>query len=186
MIVIGRNAQPVDILKAKGKKHLTKAEIETREEAEIKLGDKELLCPGYVKNDVAAFSKWREIKHIYKDVDFVSSGDVGLLGRYCMTFSEYLKLLERMKRISNIHNNSDDLEDYVNDSEEFDYRVKKQLMDIISTDGILRIETAINKKQDLLLKMEDRLFLNPLSKVKNVPKEKKPEPKDPNAAMFGD
>ena len=124
MIVIGRNAQPIDLLKAKGKKHLTKAEIETRKESEIKTGSKELLCPAYVKNDVVAFSKWREIKHIYKDVDFVSSGDTGLLGRYCMTFSEYLKLLERMKRISGIHNGSDDVEDYINDSEEFDFRIR--------------------------------------------------------------
>ena len=185
MIVIGRNAQPIDLLKAKGKKHLTKAEIETRKESEIKLGSKELLCPAYVKNDAVAFSKWREIKHIYKDVDFVSSGDTGLLGRYCMTFSEYLKLLERMKRISGIHNDSDDIEDYINDSEEFDFRIKKQLLDMISTDGILRLESAINKKQDLLIKMEDRLFLNPLAKVKNVPKEKKQE-EDTNKGMFGD
>ena len=32
---MGRNAQPVDLLVAKGKKHLTKAEIESRKENEI-------------------------------------------------------------------------------------------------------------------------------------------------------
>lgn len=183
----GRNAKPIQLhLQNGNKRHLTKAEIEQRKNSEIKTGSKELLCPAYVKIDIAAFSKWREIKHIYKDVDFVSSGDVGLLGRYCMTFSEYLKLLERMKRIGGIHNSSDNIEDYINDSEEFDFRIKKQLLDIVSTDGILKLETAINKKQDLLLKMEDRLFLNPLAKIKNVPKEKKQETEDPNAEMFGD
>jgi phage terminase small subunit len=174
----GRRGQPIDILVAKGKKHLTIEEKKRRKEFEIKLGDKELLCPAYVKNDVTAFSKWREIKHIYKDVDFVSSGDTGLLGRYCMTFSEYFKLLDRMKRIKNISDNSDDLENYIDDSDEFDHKIKRQLMDMISTDGILRLEMAINKKQDLLLKMEDRMFLNPLAKVRNVPK-KEPEKVDP-------
>ena len=181
---MGRNAQPIELIKANGKSHhITKAEIERRKEAEIKLGGKELLCPGYVKNDVAAFSKWREIKHIYKDVDFVSSGDTGLLGRYCMTFSEYLKLLEKMKEMSNIYN--DDVEDYLDNSEEFDYKVKKQIMNMITTDGILRIETAINKKMDMLIKMEDRLFLNPLSKVKNVPKQEPIKPHNLLESEYG-
>ena len=47
---MGRNAQPVDLLVAKGKKHLTKAEIESRKENEIKLGNKKLICPGFIKS----------------------------------------------------------------------------------------------------------------------------------------
>jgi hypothetical protein len=34
----------------------------------------------------------------------------------------------------------------------------------------LGLETDINKKLDALTKMEDRLFLNPLAKIRNVPK----------------
>jgi phage terminase small subunit len=174
----GRRGQPIDILVAKGKKHLAKNEIKHRKEHEIKLGSKELLCPAYVKNDVAAFSKWREIKHLYSNVDFISSSDTGMIARYCVTYSEYLNLRERMKRINNIHDDGDNLENYIEDSDEFDNRIKKQLMDMISTDAILRLETAINKKQDLLVKMEDRMFLNPLARVRNVPK-KEPEKVDP-------
>lgn len=48
---------------------------------------------------------------------------------------------------------------------------------IISTDGLLTVETAINKKMDMLIKMEDRLFLNPLAKIKNIPKQPEEEPK---------
>ena len=186
MAVIGRNAQPIDLLKAKGKKHLTKEEINTRKESEIKLGSKELLCPAYVKNDAVAFSKWREIKHIYKDVDFVSSGDVSLLGRYCKTTSEYQVLLKTYQRVSEIHYDCVELDEaldgtYEEDDKEkvlFSYKVKKQIRDLFSIGAILTIESAINKKQDLLIKMEDRLFLNPLAKVKNIAKkeEKKADP----------
>jgi phage terminase small subunit len=174
----GRRGQPIDILVAKGKKHLTNEEKKRRKEGEIKIGKNKFICPEFVLKDPQALEKWVEIMKLYKDVDFVSSGDTGHLGRYCKTFSEYLKLLDRMNKIRDISEDSDELENYIGDSDEFDYKIKKQLLDIISTDGVLRIETAINKKQDLLIKMEDRMFLNPLAKVRNVPK-KEPEKVDP-------
>lgn len=172
---MGRNAKPINLLVAQGKKHLTKAEIDKRKDNEIKLGNHKLICPNYIKNNVNAYKKWKQIIKIYKEVDFVSSGDAGLLARYCMTHSEYLDLLERKKRINAISEDGDDTEEYIQNAEEFNNKIKKQLTDMISTDAILRLEAAVNKKMDMLIKMEDRLFLNPLSKVKNVPKQ---EPKE--------
>lgn len=186
---MGRNGQPIDILVAVGKKHLTKKEMQNRKDAEIKMGDSRLKCPDYVKADPVALKRWRELTREYRvavagGVDLVKSSDAGILARYCKTFSEYTKLLVRMERISDIHGDSDDLEEYINDSEEFDYRVKKQLMDMVSTDGLLRLETAINKKQDLLIKLEDRLFLNPLAKVKNIPQKAKEKKEVSKFAKF--
>lgn len=168
----GRNAQPIDLLQAKGKKHLTKKEIEARKKSEIKLGSKELRCPAYVKGDTTAFSKWREIKHIYKDVDFVSSGDTGLLARYCMTHSEYIKLIEMRRHVDAAVINWDEHEKF------FPLDFRDGINRILKIDPTLQLDTAINKKMDMLIKMEDRLFLNPLAKVKNVPKkeEKKEDP----------
>ena len=51
----------------------------------------------------------------------------------------------------------------------------KKIDYLLSSDGLLTLESAINKKMDMLIKMEDRLFLNPLAKVKNVPKQVKVE-----------
>lgn len=170
---MGRNAKPIELLMANGKKHLTKAEIEQRKENEIKLGDRKLICPSYIKNDANAYKKWKEIIKIYKEIDFVSSGDVGVLARYCMTHSEYLELLERRNRIDKLTEDSEDIEEYINDNEEFSYRIRKKLLDMVSTNAVLSLDTAINKKMDMLIKMEDRLFLNPLAKVKNVPKQTK-------------
>lgn len=175
----GRNAQPIDILQATGKKHLTKAEIELRKNSEIKFGGQQLTCPAYVKANKEAYKKWQEAIALYAGFDFVSSGDAGLLGRYCMTFSEYLDLIARRGRIDAISRDCDDVMDYVADSEEFDFRLKKKLLDMVSTSAVLNLDTAINKKMDMLIKMEDRLFLNPLAKLKNVakPEEKEPESK---------
>lgn len=186
---MGRNGQPIDIVQANGRKHLTKAEIEERKSNEIKLGESKLICPDYVKSDMEAYKKWKEITKIYKDIDFVSSGDVGLLGRYCKTHSEYKELLKAYQRVSEIHYDCQELDEaidgtYVEDEKEkalYSAKVKKQLRDLFSIGAILSIETAINKKMDMLIKMEDRLFLNPLSKVKNIPKDTKDSDKQPDS-----
>lgn len=178
---MGRNAQPIDLLVANGKKHLTKAEIEKRKQSEIKIGNNKLTCPNFVKNDVIAYKKWKEIIKIYKDIDFVSSGDVGFLARYCMTFSEYENLIKIRKNVNVLDFNAEDEEETYKALEEApEYRVKyilKKIEYLLSSDGLLTLEAAINKKMDMLIKMEDRLFLNPLAKVKNVPKQPKQEDK---------
>ena len=181
----GRNAQPISILKASGRKHLTKAEINHREKSEIRFGETRLKCPQFIKDDIAAFAKWKEITKLYKDIDFVSSGDIGLLARYCMTFSEYQKLLEHRKRIDSLDGlNIDELDTLEQHAGEDVARdLFNKINYILSVDGVLKIDTAINKKMDMLIKMEDRLFLNPLAKIKNVPKKPK-ERTDPNADLF--
>lgn len=166
---MGRNAQPIDILTAKGSKHLTKVEISQRKQSEIKLGDNKLKCPDFIKNDVAAFTKWKEITKIYKDVDFVSTGDTGLLGRYCMTFSEYYKLLDQKKRIERFEI------DYEGLLKHFEPEMLEGLDTFFRFGPVMQLDSAINKKGDMLIKMEDRLFLNPLAKVKNIPKKEEPK-----------
>ena len=54
---------------------------------------------------------------------------------------------------------------------------------ILSVAGLLALDKAINAKMDALVKMEDRLFLNPVAKIKNVPKT--PEKKLDAAAERG-
>lgn len=190
----GRHAKPIELLVVEGKKHLTKAEIESRQKSEIRFGDHKLKCPEFVRGDLNAYKKWKEVTNLYKDVDFVSSGDTGLLARYCKSFSEYQDLLQSYQRIKEIHYDCKELDEaldgeYTDDENEdrrlFSYKVKKQLRDMISVNALLSVESAINKKMDMLIKMEDRLFLNPLAKIKNVPKKPNEEEiRDANAEMF--
>jgi hypothetical protein len=102
-----------------------------------------------------------------------------------MAFSEYRDLLRRRTRINAICAEPDDIETYIQDSEEFDYKIRQKFLDAVSTAAVLQIDKAINSKMDMLIKMEDRLFLNPLAKIKNVPKKEKETAKDPlQAAGF--
>jgi len=185
---MGRNGQPIDLLVVKGKSHLTAKEKELRKKAEIKFGGRAITCPDYVlKNDVA-LDKWAEISMLYEDFDFVSAGDSGLIARYCMTHAEYLELVTAYQRVKEIHYDCEELDEAINSSyidEEteqskriFGGKVMKQLRDLFSIHAILTIESAINQKMKMLITMEDRLFLNPLAKVKNIPRQKQEEPMD--------
>lgn len=189
----GRHALPIAVLQARGKKHLTKKEIEERRQAEVKFGAGEiekLVPPPFVLNDVIAFGYWKQHIKEYRDaakngVEILRTSDAGLLARYCKTEADYERLLKSYQSIDKIAFDSEKLDDFIDDEDnEFSYKVKLQLRAMIAVDGLLRIETAINKKLDMLLKMEDRLFLNPLSKVKNVPKKQEAPPATP-ADRFG-
>lgn len=184
----GRNAKPIALHIAQGNPNrLTKDSIEARKNAEVKLGRSELdklKPPQFVRNDTLAFAHWKQRLKEYKDaakqdVEILSSSDVGMLAMYCKTYADYERLIKSYQTIDKIAYDSNQLDDYIEDAEEFNAKIKAQLRGMIAVDGLLRIETAINKKMDMLIKMQDRLFLNPLSKVKNVPKRDKEPPADP-------
>ncbi|PQL21034.1 terminase [Veillonella denticariosi JCM 15641] len=192
--VVGRNAKPIDLIMADGnKRHLTKAEIEHRKNTEIRFGNDKLVCPKHIKNNKNAYAKWKELMRLYKDFNFVASGDVGMLGRYCMAYSEYLDLIERRAIINQLSINIEEhyyIEKELKDEGVPEKRIEKMIEKyefILSIGGLIALDKAINAKMDALVKMEDRLFLNPLAKIKNVPKKPPEEEKtelDQNG--FGD
>ena len=191
---MGRNAKPIDLIMADGnKRHLTKAEIEHRKNTEIRFGNDKLVCPKHIKNNKNAYAKWKELIRLYKDFNFVASGDIGMLGRYCMAYSEYLDLIERRAIINQLSINIEEhyyIEKELKDEGVHEKRIEKMIEKyefILSIGGLIALDKAINAKMDALVKMEDRLFLNPLAKIKNVPKKPPEEEKtelDQNG--FGD
>ena len=176
---MGRRAQPIEVIKAKGKSHhLTKKEIERRENSKIKISNKKLIIPDFVKNDLIAFGKWKELNTIYEDIDFVTAPDSGELARYCKHYSEYIELMEQRECIKKFEV---DWENYCMQVTEF---IQDGVNRFLRLDPLMKLEGLINKKSDLLTKLEDRLFLNPVSRIKNVPK-KEEEKEDPSLSMFG-
>lgn len=174
----GRPAKPIELHLLNGnKRHLTKVEIEQRKKSEVQLGEHKLVCPPYVRHDKNAYKKWKEIVKLYKDIDFVSSADVGLMARYCMAFSEYINLTEHRKVCATIRVDTENGED--TDMLEVlaaKYPVKtavkmfEKIEYTFSLSGVLAVDKALNAKMSALVQMEDRLFLNPLAKIRNVPK----------------
>lgn len=189
----GRPAKPIELHLLNGnKRHLTKAEIEQRKKSEVKLGEHKLVCPSYVRQDKNAYKKWKEIVKLYKDIDFVSSADVGLMARYCMAFSEYINLTEHRKVCATIRVDTENGEavDMVKALEgKYSSKTAAKMFEkieyVFSVSGVIAVDKALNAKMSALVQMEDRLFLNPLAKVRNIPKKEVKE-EDPLAGKgFG-
>ncbi|MCL6557389.1 MAG: hypothetical protein K6U74_01060 [Firmicutes bacterium] len=153
---MGRNAQPVELILAKGRSHhLTKAEIEKRKAVQIKTGQRTFKASEQVMTDPVALAKFKQLKKLFKDIEFVEGLDENLINRYCLTYSQLQDLLE--------------------------YRAATA--GALGFDEMLKLDARIDKKQDLLIKMEDRMFLNPVARLKNVPK-KEPQKRDEFGELF--
>ena len=86
----GRRKEPVDLIQAKGKKHLTKAEIEKRKAEEVKVDLVDVTPPDYLtKKQKEVFIDYAcKLKHI----KIMTELDEEALARYVTTNEEYLKV----------------------------------------------------------------------------------------------
>lgn len=190
---MGRNAKPINLHILEGNPNrLTKTQIAARKAAEIHLGDYNLKCPQFVKSDAIAYAKWKECIKIFEGKEIITSADAGQLARYCKTFSEYQDLCEHRKITQSMEPFSEEEIEQINDefATHIGERSAKKMFEkveyIMSVNGLLAIDKAINAKLTALNSMEDRLFLHPLARVKNIPKKAKEEETDPlQAAGFG-
>lgn len=165
----GRPAQPIQLHLAKGNvRRLTKEEIATRQAQEEKLrtGNKRLTQTPEVKANPIARKMFNKLKKLYKDIEYVEALDDNIINRYCLVYAEHAELSEFRQAI-------------VEKVREADTASKIAMLDKLTT-----LDRQQEKKRDMLIKLEDRLFLNPTARVKNVPKKVKEQEKDPNEHLF--
>ena len=189
----GRPAKPIGMHIYDGKKHLTKAEIKHRQENEIRLGTPELKMPSTVRQNPVAKKKWKELEKLYEGFDFVSSSDVGIISQLCLAYAELDNLLGHLRTIENIE--PFEPEEELEITEVLEERLgARQIRNMwkkfeycMSVGGILAVNKAIDAKRSVIRSLEDRLYLNPLAKNRNVPKKpaEKPEETPLQKAGFG-
>lgn len=175
---------PIEVLVKTGKTHIGAEEIKARREAEVTMGTANFTAPAEVKGNPEAFKKWKEVTKIYQDAGLlvVSSTDNGVIGRYCMIYSEYLDLLKVRSELSGFElpekmaTDFDELaRDALDKKADFVFRL---IQYTFSVQAILKVDTAINTKLKTLLDLEDRIFLNPAAKVRGLPVKTKEKKKD--------
>ncbi len=89
--------QPIQLIQAKGKKHLTKAEIEERTNGEIQPNTDSIKPPKYLtKGQKERFSI---IAKELEDLDVMGNTDCDALARYIIAEEMYIKLSKAVKRI---------------------------------------------------------------------------------------
>jgi len=187
-------AKPLALIDFTGKSHhITKKIREERAETEITMGDHKFFASMAIKKNPDAHLKWLELTEFFVDHDikFVTTSDNDIIEMFCFAYSEYIELLEHRRAIKaivppaeeKISEISTELEQYFGSSEI--KGVMSKINFLLTVQGDLVLDKAINAKIELMLKLSDRLFLNPLSKIRSIPSRKAKEA-DPNKELFGD
>ena len=88
--------QPIALVQAKGKKHLTKAEIEERQPTEVKAAADKVTPPQYLSP-----TQKRTFKKIVKElraIDLISNLDVDALARLVIAQEKYIAVTQELNR----------------------------------------------------------------------------------------
>ena len=87
---MARPREPIKLLEAKGRKHLTKAEIEERLEGEVTPPSNEIEAPTYLTSELR--EEFNKIATQLADIGIMTNLDVDALARFIIAREIYIKL----------------------------------------------------------------------------------------------
>lgn len=99
---MGRIREPIALLEAKGRSHLTKAEIEERRAREPDAPDDDLVAPDYLTKKQR--EEFDHIAHELKRIGIIGNVDNEALARYIVLKDQYIMLTKQIKKLSPIDN----------------------------------------------------------------------------------
>lgn len=94
---VGRKREPINLLVLKGKKHLSKEEIETRKEQEIKAPSDKVDAPGYMPKELKL--EFRRIAGELKKIELIANLDVDTLARFILAREQYNRTMDTLRGI---------------------------------------------------------------------------------------
>lgn len=150
----GRPSKPTQLLVLEGKSHRTKEELEHRKKIEKSLytgiGFKETPA---VKSDPIAHKEFMRLKKLYAKIDYIDGLDEQIINRYCAMISQENAMQRLIEKMDEDVDQCDDFADRMN---------------LYKT--IAGATAKLVQIRNMLIKIEDRLFLNPTTRIKSIPK----------------
>ena len=187
----GRPPKPAAVIKAEKKSHRTKAELNTRANAESGLLSKKRLQERKeVKENKAAHTEFRRVsvlmKAIGKDDALYSSG----INTYCLLYAEIGEFQEQLRI----------LDDTANILREAFEKLKSEPGNKIDANEIIRFETAftrlisqrlnisamIDKKRKMMLDIDKENVMTISAALRSIPKQPEKKENPLMAALLGD
>ena len=89
--------QPTDLVVLKGKKHLTKAEIEARKNAEVTAPNDKVKPPAYLSPELK--KKFRKLAKELLEIKLIANVDCDALARFLIAQDKYLEVTKKLKEI---------------------------------------------------------------------------------------
>lgn len=102
---MGRNKEPIKLIQAKGKTHLTKSEIETREQCEVPVIAEDIKPPSFLSSTQK--KKFCEIAEKLMKIGIMSDLDCDVLGRYIVAEKDFLYYEKKVRESRKMIDNSD-------------------------------------------------------------------------------
>lgn len=94
----GNQKQPINLIMAKGKKHLTKAEIEERRKTEIQTDHVNVTAPEYLTDDQK--NEFYRIAKILLDIGIITELDEDCLAHYLISNSNYVSYTKKLNELN--------------------------------------------------------------------------------------
>lgn len=94
---MARPRQPIDLIAAKGRKHLTKQEYEERKNSEVVAPTDNIKAPLFLSKKER--EKFDEIAKQLMDLNIMSNLDCDVLARYIRAETEYIKVSKQLSKI---------------------------------------------------------------------------------------
>ena len=95
----GRPREPINLIIARGKKHLTKAEIKERQETEITTDHTNVEPPNYL--DEEETKEFYRISKILLDIGIITELDEDCLAHYIISNANYIKYTKKIRILEN-------------------------------------------------------------------------------------
>lgn len=113
---MGRNKQPVELVIAKGKKHLTKDEIKYRNDSEVKPITDNIKAPCYLT--VKQKKQFDDIANKLIKLKIMGETDIDALARYIISNDLYINTVKQLRRKA-VQNDIDTLVKWSNLQDKF-------------------------------------------------------------------
>ncbi len=97
---MARPRQPISLIEAKGKKHLTKAEIKRRKESEIKADSDNVVAPSYLPDELK--EEFYRIAAELINLEIMSNLDCEALARFISSEYQYQKVTAQILKMKTI------------------------------------------------------------------------------------
>ncbi|MGG1483498.1 phage terminase small subunit P27 family [Peribacillus castrilensis] len=175
---MGRASQPVSLLEFKGKKHLTKKEIEERKAREIKAASDKVKPPKYLTPDLKR--EFKKIANELVQIGIMTNLDNDALARFLLAQKMYLKVTDQLLArdpIEIIIKTKKDDDGNIIDTREIEVTNDLFADLLMSQDKLFK--QCRNAASDLGLTISSRCRLV-------APKSDKSPSKTPEEEMFGD
>lgn len=164
----GRPSKPVSVLKAEGRSHRTKAELDAREKGEAAFVTGEPLKekPETRKN-VVAHAEFLRIKKLLIKIEKCDALYENIINRYCLIYAECREFEEKRERFyKDLWEMEDSKEEGKFDDEITTYyRIKCD-----TQKNIINLDKQVQAKRKMMIDIEKENIMTLAAALRNVPK----------------